>query len=185
MSEKKRGTDALNRIQSAVWKRLPKEVQGYFNSVQDVMADQDQQLHQGLNKSAPGRIISKVMQMDATGDTLDAISDATNTDKRIITAVAAAAEGVIGGRAISGANRLANGFTPSTRQSRGQVIGNRIQRAKNKAQEQRAAVSRAFKRLIDRGLMAKGNQQNFCLTQKGVEVGNQLMVNRCRHVRAC
>ena len=41
--------------------------------------------------------------MDATGDTIEAISDATDIDSRIISGIAAAAETAVGGR--SGAAR--------------------------------------------------------------------------------
>ena len=60
--------------------------------------------------------------MDATGDTIEAISDATNIDSRIISGIAAAAETAAGGRAAGAARRLTTaGKTASrlTRQGRG------------------------------------------------------------------
>ena len=141
----RRGTQTINRIQAAVWRRLPQPVKQYLGAVGEATAKQQQQQEQALSRTSAGRLINRVQRMDATGDTIESISKATNIDARIVSGVAAAAEAAVGGRVTGAAKRLSRASkaaTTATRQSRGQGLPNRIQRGKNRAARQQARRER-------------------------------------------
>ena len=98
------GTQALDRLTSSAGNALNRLAPGVVRHFQNVKADQerlaarqDRQI-----RNTAGNRVANAAQNNATGKTLDAVSKATNVDRRIVGAGAAAAQLAISSRALKG-----------------------------------------------------------------------------------
>jgi hypothetical protein len=98
------GTQALDRLASSANRALEKHAPGVKKHFENVAADQQrsaQRQDKQIRQTAGNRVANAVQQ-DATGKVLDKASKATNVDRRIVGATAAAAQAAIGKAALKG-----------------------------------------------------------------------------------
>ena len=98
------GTQALDRLTSSAGNALKKHAPGVVKHFQNVKADQerlaarqDRQI-----RNTAGNRVANAAKNDATGKTLDAVSKATNLDRRVVGVAATAAQAAISAKALKG-----------------------------------------------------------------------------------
>jgi hypothetical protein len=98
------GTQALDRLASSANRALEKHAPGVKKHFENVAADQQRsaQRQDKQIRQTAGNRVANALQNDATGKVLDKASKATNVDRRIVGATAAAAQAAIGKAALKG-----------------------------------------------------------------------------------